>query len=188
MTLPITSTTREFISLREVLGATNITTLRDDQVSELAMIHGTAMEAVETLVGPILHRPVTEVVRAVDGIVVLEHAPVVSVQSLTAASQPISYAQLKPGAGMLLGVRATYGDLTVTYTAGRTTLPYPIKMGALSIARHLWRKQLGAGAPARGALPQSDDEDTVTPATLGYAIPREALEHLAPYLLEPGIG
>lgn len=183
MPLAISSTTTEFITLAEVKQHANIPASNTADDMELERFRSAAQEHVESLVGPVLWRSVTDTVHAHGGVVVLPLAPVVSVESLTSSGVAVTYA-LRKAAGLLLNVRAS-GDLDLSFTAGRESCPDAIRVAALVIAEHLWRTQRG-GQSESTALP-GEDFGGVAPG-LGYAIPNRALELLSPYLLPPAVG
>lgn len=181
MPLAITATSTEFITLDEVKRHANLSLSGAANDLELSLIKGAAEEHVQSLIGAVLHRSVTETVRAVDGRVLFNQAPVLSVQSLTLSGQAVAYTL--DSSGMLSGVRA-YGDLTATYTVGRASAPDAVRLAALIIAEHLWQTQRG-NAPS--ALPATDTGFAEPTFGVGFAIPNRALELLGPYLLPPGI-
>lgn len=148
---------------------------RDD--AELALVAGAAVDAVEGIIGPILHRSVSETVSPRRGEVLLSTFPVVSVTSLAHDDTEVDHA-LSGGVGLITGIDYN-ATLSVTYVAGRTVVPDAVVMAILIIARHLWNLQ-------RGNAPQavSDDEFLPDPG-LGYAIPARAQDLLAPYARPP---
>ena len=179
MPVPINSSTGEFVTLAQLRDHLNMTSLSHD--AELARFLGAAQEHVEALVGPVLQSSVTEDVRVVGSTVVLSECPVVDVYSVTVAGSELTGWTLRPRAGLVTGVNAS-GTATVTYSTGRTSCPDGVATAALIIAEHLWRTQLG-GSPS--ALPV--DDMAGMPGGSGFAIPRRAMELLAPYLKAPGV-
>lgn len=178
MPLTIGAGDEEWISLEEVRTYANITTAGNDD--ELYLMLGAAQDAVEGLVGPVLWRTVTDTVPVTGGIAVLRHNPVVSVASVTASDQAVTYT-LNADAGLLTGLTTT-SDVTVSYVAGRAVVSDALRQATLIIAGHLWETQ-------RGNAPSSlQPEEFGTQAVgVGYAIPNRAADLLAPYLLGPGI-
>lgn len=183
MALPITPETTQFITLQELKDHLNIpqTSFGDD--TELDLHRGAAQEHVEALIGPVLQREVVETYTTRYGGVVLFTPPVLSVTSVTASDVALTGYTSVLGLGMLSGL--TSRNVTVTYTAGRTSCPDAVRLAALIIAGHLWELQRGASSPS-GALPV-DAFDQAAPTGLGYLVPNRALELLSPYLLAPGI-
>lgn len=173
MPLTLTATSTEFVALPEVKAHANVTSSVAD--IELEMMRGAAQDVVEGLVGPVLHRVVTETVTARSGVVVLRVAPVVSLTTVTPV--PSVLPVLDGPTGILRGV---VGTVDVAYVAGRTSVPDAIRLATLIIAGHLWETQ-------RGSSPTALQEEDPAPAGIGYAIPNRALDLLGPYLLPPAV-
>jgi len=68
---------------------------------------------------------------------------------------------------------------TLVYTAGLASIPERVKLAGLEVGRHLWEIQNGSAG--RGF--RSDD---LVPTPMGFAVPRRAMELLAPDLI-PGV-
>lgn len=183
MPLLIGPTTTAFITVDELKSHVNIPATKTEPNAELAMFAGAAQEAVEFLVGAVLHRPVTETVKASSpaGHVFLREAPILSVQSVTSGGLATAY-DFSTGVSYLTEVRPG-AKVTVTYTVGRALVPDSIRVATLIIAGHLWDTQRGTASPS----PLQQDDTTFVPG-LGYAIPNRALDLLAPYLLVPAVG
>jgi len=177
--LTITASDTTFVRLDELKTHLNITSARDD--AELMLTLGAATDAVEGLVGPVLHRVIVETVSPTWwGRVVLRHGPVVEVTSFTTDETPGEYvADLETG---ILSDLTTLSDSVVTYVAGRTVVPDAIRLATLIIAGHLWNLQRGSSSPSTGL---QGDDDLQVENGLGYAIPARALDLLAPYKLPP---
>jgi hypothetical protein len=176
--LTITATSTEFVTLDELKSHLNITANRDN--AELDMVKGAAQDAVTHLIGPVLHRTVTETVWSRGGIAVLSYAPVVSVTTLFyALTNPVT-ATLHTDAGVLSDVDFN-GALTAVYVAGRTVVPDAVRLATLIIAGHIWDLQRGTSPSAlQGEEPEPQ-------MGLGYAIPNRATDLLAPYRLAPTV-
>lgn len=181
MPLISTSGAAEIVTLAELKAHANIPAGNTTSDVELDLLRLAAQEAVEGLVGPVVWRSFTETVRHSGGVVVLRHAPVAEVTSFTAAGTAVTGYTLDGPAGLLTGVTAS-GDLSITYSAGRSTVPPAIKVATLIIGRHLWDTQRG-NAPS--ALPTVDE--TAPQFGVGYAIPNRAMDLLAPFLLPSGV-
>lgn len=181
MALTITAADTLFVTLDELKDHLNITSARDD--AELMLTLGAATDAVEGLVGPVLHRTVVETVYPTwTGRIVLRQGPVVSVTSFLTNETPSTYtADLQSG---ILSDLTTTGTSVVTYVAGRAVVPDGIRLATLIIAGHLWNTQRGANSPSTGL--QGEDGYEPQPG-LGYAIPARALDLLAPYKLPPTV-
>ena len=169
----------QVVSLDELKDHLNIDSSRDD--GELMLTLGAAVEAVEGIIGPILHREVTEPARTWTGTLALQQSPVVSVTTLTASDSPVTYS-LDTATGILRDVAST-AALSVTYVAGRTVVPDAVRLAILIIAGHLWKTQLGS-APSTSL---QGVEDFAPDLGLGYAIPSRAQDLLAPYALPPTV-
>ena len=173
MPLTLTAASTEFVSLAEVRDHVNVTGDRSDV--ELDMMRGAAQDVVEGLVGPVLHRTVTDRSWPRGGLVMLSVVPVLSVTSVTANAVAVSGSVLESG-GLLSGVTG-YGPVTVAYVVGRLVVPDAIRLATLIIAAHLWRTQ-------QGSTPASFGDD-VTATPIGFAVPNRAVELLRPYELGP---
>jgi hypothetical protein len=178
LTVPLllTASDDSFISLAEVKEQANVKTAAHDD--ELDLFRGAAQEAVEGLIGPVLHRTYTEVYTG-GGAIVLRHSPVLSVDAVSNAGVTLTHtADVESG---IVYARA-YGPVTVTYTAGRAVVPDSVRVAALIIAEHLWTTQ-------RGTAPSLVQGEEAAPAPgMAYSIPNRATDLLRPYLLPPVVG
>ena len=169
-----------FVTLTQLRDHLNLTGPSAND-AELERFLSAAQEHVEQLIGPVLNSTITEVLPITGSTVVLSECPVAYVASVTVGGATLTGWTLRPRSGLVTGVNGS-GDATVTYTAGRVMCPDAVVVAALVIAEHLWRTQLG-GSPS--ALPM--DDMAGVPGGSGFAIPRRALELLAPYLKAPGV-
>lgn len=185
MAASITADTTEIVSLAEVKDHLNIPASNTSHDAELALFREAAQEAVEHLIGPVLWRVVTETTRpTIDGDVLLRTFPVVSVDDVThSAGVTVDGWTLDASLGTVTGLR-TGAELTVTYTAGRTSLPSSVKLATLIIAGHLWTTQRGPSSSPT-ALQDGDAGEPVP--GLGYSIPNRAVDLLRPFLLPPAV-
>lgn len=184
MPVPITDETSEFVTLAEVKRHLNIDTDDASQDMELDLIRGAAQEHVESLIGPVLHRTVTQVApTSADGVAVLNTLPVVSVTGVTGSGGALTGYALNASAGTVSAVWSSV-PVTVTYRAGRDSCPDAVRLATLIVAAHLWQTQLG-NAPS--ALPDDGLQDFQPAFGVGFAMPARAAELLAPYLLLPGV-
>lgn len=159
-----------------------------DHDVRLAGYVAAAVETVNELCGPTDPTPVTETVDGV-GAIVLTTTPVLRLTSVTGhggGSLDVSTLRI---VSPLSGVVRPYvgrlpGDVwTVSYLAGRPTVPAAIVTGAKIILQALWATQRG---PTRGA--RGDDTEMSAVPGLGMAIPRRALLALDKHLLGPAVG
>ncbi|MEU3293018.1 head-tail connector protein [Streptomyces longwoodensis] len=149
--------------------------------------------AIESYVGVVEQREVTDVIDGGGPKLVVLHPPLVSVSALAGgpAGGSITYAAdtLTPDpAGLITrkdGSCFPAGSYTVTYTAGRAAVPPTVKLAALILLQHLWRTQYGATrVPVGGA----DDWSVTDPIPgFGYAVPNRVLQLLEPFKLPPGV-
>jgi hypothetical protein len=180
MPLTLTAFSTEWVTVSELKDFANITSSSAD--AELDLMRDAAQDAVEGLVGPVLWRNVTETVVALGGVAVLGYRPVVSLTSVLHEGAAVTYTTTGT-AGILTGIRGYNGrDLTVTYVAGRTTVPAALRLATLIIAAHLWETQRG-NSPS-SALPLAEETAAFG---MGYGIPNRAKDLLAPYLMPAGV-
>lgn len=181
MPTPITPDTTQYVTLAELKAHLNITTTSDD--AELELHRSASEEHVQGVIGPVLQREVVETSTTRYGATLLRVAPVVSVTSVEYASTALAGWSSSLSTGLITGLPT--GDVTVTYTVGRTSCPDAVKLATLIIAGHLWETQRGASSPS-SALP-ADAFDQTTTLGLGFLVPNRAMELLTPYLLAPGL-
>lgn len=199
MALTIDVTTTAFITLPEVMRQANVpSTASSADMGELDLMREAAQDVVETFVGPILWRSITEQVPVNEatyayvsgGQALLTQRPVVSVQSVAVVGTPavVTYT-LDQQAGLLTNIQPwtwTFArNLQVAYTAGRTTCPSAVRLAALIIATHLWQTQLGNAPTSGGAFGQTEQRLDVAEFAAGYSIPNRAVELLNPYRIPP---
>jgi hypothetical protein len=160
---------------------------------ELAGFIDAAVEAVEQVVGPILPRTVTE--RHHGGIGVLRQAPVLAVTAVASSNgdavlPTAYYVDTATGEFAL----STYRDVliepfrdgrdyvTVTYTAGRDTVPPGVRMAVLELVR------LHYTAGQQGYRPNYGEPELATDDVVinGYLLSRKVLGWLAPYRVASG--
>ena len=163
---------------------------QDDNDDELGYFLSAAIDLVEGMVGPLSPRSVTETHYAVSSdLLVLRKAPVVSLDAITGRPWAgtttttflVSDYLLDTELGIVRsgnGLRLR-GDYTVTYTAGRSGLPYGISLATVIIAAHLWATQRGAGPSAMSLQGGDDTAGAIVP--MGFAVPNRAASLLEPY-------
>lgn len=169
----------------------NKTSNADD--AELTDMLDAAVDIAEGVVGPLTSETVTETHYGLSSaVLVLRRAPALALTSVSGRVYPgalqTSYLltdyTLDPDTGIVRlanGYRFA-GDYTVTYSAGRTTLPAAVRLAILIIAGHLWETQRGV-APT----PLQQQDAFGPPPTAGYALPNRAQELLAPYARGPRV-
>lgn len=181
------------VSLADTKQFLNITASADDE--EIRGYIESATRVVENIAGPVLPRTYSEVHQS-GRIIVLNHAPVISLTSLIPVQTGgITYAvgdlDLDLTTGIVRRIVAlTYigeispfayfwGPLRVTYVAGRRVIPANMTLAARIIIGHLWETQRAqVGRVARGGR-FGTDEISFSPE-VGFAVPRRAIELLDP--------
>ncbi|WP_426404221.1 hypothetical protein ACN9M0_24790 [Streptomyces sp. R-07] len=179
------------VTLAEAKAQLDITTTTSD--TELQAYIDALTAPIERFVGPVENRSVSEVIQGKTTTLCLSSVPVVSLTTIVPAltgGEAISTGTVfldgaKGVVRRLDGGSFCGGLWTVTYTAGRGTVPPTIRQAALILLQHLWRTQYGA---ARGAVGGGDDFDVNEPIIgFGYAIPNRVLQLLEPYRVPPGV-
>ncbi|MGW6418843.1 head-tail connector protein [Streptomyces sp. NPDC055055] len=164
-----------------------------DHDTELQRYIDALTAPIERYVGPVENREVVEVMEGRSSTLCLSILPavsLVSIQPVLSSGQAIAVDSVHLDATTGIVRRLNGGTFcgglwTVTYTAGRGTVPGTIKLAALILLQHLWRTQYGA---ARGSVGGGDDFDVNEPiAGWGYAIPNRVLQLLEPYKTSPGV-
>lgn len=195
MALPITDSSTEFVTLAEVKRHLNIddTDLSNDD--EIDLVRGAAQEHVENLIGPVLHRTVTQTLDPTRrghcggwhsrgrcrGGSVLSTLPVLSVTSVTVNGSPVTGYVFSPATATLCGAYS-WAQTVVTYSVGRASCPDAVRLATLVIAAHMWRTQLG-NSPS--ALP--DEETQGFDPSAADDVPPRAKALLRPYLKPAGV-
>lgn len=172
------------VSLAEAKAHLNITASTYD--TELTAFIDRAESALAgRLGGPISTASGTETYDGGGTVVQLRRVPVVSVAAVTQDAVAITDYALDPSAGLLYrdedGASWEYGvrNISVTYTAGYSTVPDALKQALLELVRHLWKTQRGG---MDGRNPMMGDE---TVAGTGWTFPLRVEQLLDPYR-EPG--
>lgn len=183
------------ISLADAKKALTITSTTNDD--DLRLYLGAVTSVVESIVGPILASTHTEIRPASDKIV-LAYSPAQSIVSVTPTDPSFAGAfvgtyLLEPNTGILrrqgfypfepayaFAIEHTYWydgyDLTITYTAGRATVPAGVQVAARMILADSWATRRGAmPLPARGG----DQVEQVR--GMDVVISQEAKDFLAPF-------
>lgn len=150
-----------------------------------------ALDAViEGFVGVVEQREITDTITGGGPVLAVLHPPLVAVSSLT--GRDVDYAAdsltVNGPAGIIGrsgGGPFPAGDYTVTYTAGRPTVPPTVKLAALVLLQHLWRTQRAS----RGGLAGGGDDFSVSEPIpgFGYAVPHRVMQLLDSFRLPPGV-
>lgn len=178
------------LTLAEAKAQLDIETTTDD--GELQAYIDSLTAVIERHTGPVENRSVTEQLNSRGSRLALSQVPAVSLTSIT----PVLIGGLAIDVGDLVldgdtGVLWRWdrqffygGPWSVTYVAGRGTVPPTIKLAALFLLQHLWRTQYGAARGGGGA----DDYSVTEPVPgFGYAIPNRVLELLEAFKAPPGV-
>lgn len=133
-------------------------------------------------VGPLEPVTVTGEKHTGPGPIVLKRWPVISVTSASTGYGAVTDLDLDVDAGVLYGsfTSRIRRDVTVTYTAGRATLPADLEAAVLELLQHLWRSQRVPGA-RRGA---GEPDERTSQGT--YLLPYRVQTLIEPYLV-PGL-
>lgn len=182
------------MSLRDGKQQLNLPLTSTTHDEELRGFIAAVTDAVEFFTGPVAVRTYSERIDGDRPMLVLSHAPVVSVTSITAIlTAGTSYlpadVDVESGTGVvqrLTGGWFTGGPWRVTYKAGRPISKGGIQKASHLILQHMWRTQRGptSAVRSRGAV---DDDTTYVPG-LGYSIPNRALELLQGFRRAPEVG
>lgn len=177
------------VSLDDVKAHLNITSTTNDEELRFAIL--AASDWVESKIGPVAKRIYTQTVRCGGSPIALDHAPVISVTSVTPAGG-VALSALSLDADLDAGLiypafgyswpTWTYGTVTVVYVAGRTVVPAAVQWATKEYVAWLWDTQRGA-AQASPAQADLDQFGTGTFAT----VPRRIEQALEPYLLAPAV-
>ncbi|MGW6566444.1 hypothetical protein [Streptomyces sp. NPDC054975] len=148
-------------------------------------------EVIEGFVGPIDPRAVTELADARGQTLILLRTPALSLTTFTpvgtgGSSVAVADLHLDGSSGAVSRLDGSDwhgGPWTVTYQAGRLTVPATFGVAARLLLQHWWRTRYGA---ARGNAGSGEDFDVNEPVPgFGYAIPNRVLQLLEPYRRPP---
>ncbi|MFE9432156.1 head-tail connector protein [Streptomyces sp. NPDC006640] len=161
--------------------------------TELQLYVDSLDSVIEGYVGVVEPREVTDTITGGGlGLCVL-HPPLLSVTTLDggvggAISYPAGTLTVNGPAGIIARLDGSCfpaGPYTVTYQAGRPSVPPTMKLAALILLQHLWRTQYGA---TRVSVGGADDWSMNDPVPgFGYAVPNRVMQLLEPFKLPPGV-
>jgi hypothetical protein len=176
----------DLLDVAEARQQLNITT--DAHDTELAYYVSATTAIIEGHIGPVLPRDVTEV-QPGGCVLVLHQAPVLSLTSLTpvplvSTGYAVADLDVDPATGIVrrLDGGGFAGPLRVTYRAGRDAVPPNVGLAARIIVGHMWETQR-VSAASRPVFGQH--EDMLPTPSMGFIIPRRAMELLQPDTLGP---
>jgi hypothetical protein len=174
----VASTSRGIVSLDDVknLPSMNIRTTTHDET--LRRFIEAATSVIERHTGnTVVREVVTETVMADWRGLHLTRSPIISITTVAdSAGTAVTDGVLDTNIGLIRppAYALWWGEHTVTYVAGMTTIPAEYSLAALIIVEHLWQTQRGTMSAA--ARPGGMDDVDVP--GIGYAIPRRALQLL----------
>jgi hypothetical protein len=196
--IPAGQTTDQLVSASDVRTHLNLTDTTQD--AELVGFISAAQAMVENITGPVLPAVYTETFNGGQTELVLSEYPVLSITSVVENSQGTAstlaelVAPYSDTTGLSYRVdysigtltrwsgtmqsrwAAGLGTVTVTYTAGRASVPPDVRLATLRLIEHLWTSQQNSGR-LRGGSPD-------IPAA-GHAIPWFVEELLQPHARGP---
>lgn len=151
----------ELLSLDDAKQQLNLDLTKTTNDAELEVYVAAVTGAIESYVGPVGRRTVTDVVYPASGVIRLSTTPVLSLTSVTPASSAaltLSSLRLDASAGVIwpgtyVGFYAA--SYTVVYVAGRAAVPPEVNMAARLVMADLWSSQRGGSASPQiiGAAP-----------------------------------
>lgn len=170
------------VSLRQALRKLRLlSTPSADDVEDVREYMAAATAVIERHRGEVVTpRSVTEFVDGCGRSLILPHAPVISLTSVTRLDGTVidtaGLVVTKPNAGIVQYRSGGWftGLHEVTYTAGRTVIPSNYTRAALIIIEHLWQTERPFATDMDGAY-----EDSMTVVRgMGFAVPNRAIELL----------
>ncbi|MGH3097898.1 MAG: hypothetical protein ACRDMV_18100 [Streptosporangiales bacterium] len=182
--MPITSEPADFIDLETAQTYLHKEVNANPPTDTLAMIIAAAQNMIIRRVGQV--SPVTAVDETCSfiGVVILDHRPVVSVDTVETRMGTVPEGSLVDGVdgwyldgteGVLRHTSRFPGPIRVTYQAGREPVPGNVTEAGLELVKHLWR---GSQTAAGGGRPQfGDTADPYIPG-LAHALPIRVRELL----------
>lgn len=179
----------DIVTVDEVKKHLNIGVSDTSQDDELTGFIEAVTEVIEHIVGPVVARSVTETHDGGHSAIVLRKPPVLSVTSVTENGTAVSgYApSLEAGVlyrgtgrGRWAGCR---GAVTVTYQAGRASVPASIKLAAKDLTQINFRPQQGGNY---SPFDSGGDASEAGQMILGFFVPNRVMQMLSPHALPDG--
>lgn len=192
------------VSIDEVFAEINDVNEADTDAGELQGFIDAITEVVEEITGPVLPDSRTETHDGGQPVIMLRAYPVLTVESVTEYSPAAQVLAAEPygtttftGYGYRLeadigrltrtsgGIPRSFacgtGNIAVSYTVGRATVPPGIRNAALELIRLHWQPQQSGNVPGAG------DDDNDGQVILGYFVPRKVLDLLGPQQRAPRV-
>lgn len=160
---------------------------KDTSDAEMRNWISAVSQVIENLVGPCIIRSYTTVITQCGGSWWIK-APAIEITSVTRigygpAIDPASLYVVGETGEVIQITPYTVpidGTFAITYTAGRSVIPANIVQAALIILKHLWETQRGSDM-SRGRMSMGGEDDILLDPGMMYAVPRRAVELLAPH-------
>jgi len=196
-------TVTALVTIADVQQHLNLNPADMSHLTELEGFVAAATDVISGIVGDVVPTARVDTLDGGRSVVVLRHAPVVSVQMVTQygagpavlVGQPLGGSYTAAGytvdlaAGILTKRAASgapiafdHGAVTVAYTAGRDPVPGAIRLAALELVRTNYQSTQQAGRPVLAA---SVADDPFTGQPMGDWLPRKVEQLLGPYRRGP---
>jgi Phage gp6-like head-tail connector protein len=174
------------VSLDDAKAYLNITDTKSDD--ELRQFIASAEAAISNRCGPLVPTEVTRTVTAYGNQLVLPVIPALSLTSMTRTADSttvdVGMFTLRPSgvATVTSGVAMYFspGDYTVTWMAGRSTIPADLYRAVLEMLRNLWETQRGGSTS--GGMPGAGFDQEVATRDAAFAWPWRVEQLVAPYI------
>ncbi|MEW2442789.1 hypothetical protein [Micromonospora marina] len=178
----ITAPVLRLVGLAEVKAQLNIAAADTSQDAELADYIDVVTEVVEHIVGPVVPRQVVETHDGGSEALVLRRPPVLEVTAVTEGGVALtSDAWAMSSAGILYRPagrwRDARGAVTVTYRAGRASVPASIRQAAKELLALHWRSQQGGNYSPFDTGGEPGDGQVI----LGFFVPGKVMQLLRPH-------
>lgn len=193
-TFEVRSATGWIVGLADAKDFLNITSSDTGYDDELGWFLDVVSQMAEDHCGQLFRRQSVVEKHSGDGpAVILHRSPVLSVTTVTENGTMLAATgyDFDPEAGILWRLGGSYSatdwasglrNVTVTYVAGWSDPPEPVRHGALVLLKHLWETQRGTFGLARAG---ASTEDGFVPGST-FSLPNRVIELWRPYVL-PGV-
>jgi hypothetical protein len=203
------STVEQIVDLQSVKAHLNMIPTDTSQDAELLGFILAATPIIRDIIGPILPESHVQFFDGGVETISLPWQPVIAIQSIYEYYGLSSFLLTEQQLGQQMNAfaftvdyvtgqvtRRTFGgqaakfaigdkNVKATWTAGRTDIPYNVRLGALELIRHNWQMtQQGGRGRMRSSVGGGGDEMSVP---IGFAVPDRVVEMLGPHRRPPGI-
>lgn len=192
------------VTVDDVRTHLNMTTFEND--AELQTFIDAATPLIDNIAGPTINTSITEYHSGGFSTIVLNRLPIVSVTSVVETKGQTNYTLTEGTLGSITNgfaftidyttgtiIRRAYNaesifadgnrNITVTYVAGRSSVPGNIRLATLMLVQHLW---MTSQANSNGQRATIGGDDSFTPG-MGFAVPNRVKELLQPSPRVPGV-